>query len=137
MTALVLDASVILAMLLDEPASKAAAALLAQTDALWAPDLIYAELANALWKHVRRGTVPEWSARERLDAVAAFPLEAEPLEPMTPRALELALALGHPVYDCYYLAAAMQRNCDLVTADRRLWEFAQELGFGPRAILLT
>lgn len=135
MTTLVVDASVVLAMLLEEPGSEEAAALLAEADTLMAPDLIYAELINALWKHVQRGTVPEAAARERLDAAAALPLKTEPLAPLNAHALELALALGHPAFDCYYLAAAMDRDATLVTADRRLWDLAQRVG--SRAILVA
>jgi predicted nucleic acid-binding protein len=36
------------------------------------------------------------------------------------RALDLAIRLAHPVYDCVYLALAEQRNIPLVTADARL-----------------
>ena len=37
-------------------------------------------------------------------------------------ALELAVSLGHPVYDCTYLALAHSLDLRLVTADRRLRE---------------
>jgi predicted nucleic acid-binding protein len=39
--------------------------------------------------------------------------------PMMPRALELAFELGHPVYDCAYLALAETLDQQLVTADER------------------
>ena len=32
----------------------------------------------------------------------------------------MALELGHPVYDCFYLALAERRRTQLVTADSRL-----------------
>ncbi len=35
------------------------------------------------------------------------------------RALELACELNHPIYDCFYLAAAEQQGDVLVTADLR------------------
>lgn len=35
-------------------------------------------------------------------------------------ALELAFEMRHPVYDCVYLALALQREIPLVTADNRL-----------------
>lgn len=37
------------------------------------------------------------------------------------RALVLASRTGHPVYDCLYVALALRRRCQLVTADRRLF----------------
>jgi predicted nucleic acid-binding protein len=36
-----------------------------------------------------------------------------------PRALTIARALGHPIYDCVYLALAEAENKPLVTADAR------------------
>jgi predicted nucleic acid-binding protein len=37
-----------------------------------------------------------------------------------PRALNLAIELGHPVYDCIYLALAEAMQDELLTADGRL-----------------
>jgi predicted nucleic acid-binding protein len=38
---------------------------------------------------------------------------------VTADALRLALLLAHPIYDCLYLALALQTHTPLVTADRR------------------
>ena len=38
---------------------------------------------------------------------------------VTADALRLALLLDHPIYDCLYLALALQTHPPLVTADRR------------------
>jgi predicted nucleic acid-binding protein len=35
-------------------------------------------------------------------------------------ALTLALRLGQALYDCVYLALALRRRCELVTADEKL-----------------
>ena len=43
-------------------------------------------------------------------------------------ALALAIELGHPAYDCAYLALALQRRSRLVTADRRLLARVGERG---------
>jgi predicted nucleic acid-binding protein len=34
-------------------------------------------------------------------------------------AASLALELGHPIYDCLYLAMAIRENALVITADRR------------------
>jgi predicted nucleic acid-binding protein len=47
-------------------------------------------------------------------------LELRPTAPLAPRAVELALGLDHPVYDCFYLALAETEKAELVTADLRL-----------------
>ena len=41
-------------------------------------------------------------------------------EALVTEALDLALALEHPVQDCVYLALAEREGCELVTADDKL-----------------
>jgi predicted nucleic acid-binding protein len=38
--------------------------------------------------------------------------------------MSMALELEHPIYDCFYLAAATQKDTHVVTADRRFFEKA-------------
>lgn len=95
-------------------------------DDLLAPDLLLVEVANALWK---KTTASEISAAE---ADAAFALLRESgidfraTAPLLPRAMDVARRLGHPVYDCVYLALADEEQASLVTADRRLLRLASE-----------
>ncbi len=85
-----------------------------------APDLIYMECANILWKKVRRAELTRTEGemagqillRSGLDIVAG----SELLGP----ALSLAADLDHPAYDCAYLALALQRNSLFVSANLRL-----------------
>jgi len=42
-----------------------------------------------------------------------------PAEPDPALALTLARELRHPVYDCFYLALAIERDLSVVTADAR------------------
>jgi predicted nucleic acid-binding protein len=59
-------------------------------------------------------------ARAMLDGLTNFIDRLIDIETLAPRALEIALALGHPVYHCFYLALAEEAEAPLVTADRRL-----------------
>jgi predicted nucleic acid-binding protein len=87
---------------------------------LVAPELIVAEVANTLWKKVRRRECDAEHAYTFLGAFAAdAPIFLE-VEPLTPRALELAIRLDESVCDCLYLAAAIESDAALVTADARL-----------------
>jgi predicted nucleic acid-binding protein len=43
------------------------------------------------------------------------------------RALELALELNHPIYDCFYLALAERERCPLVSADKKLLGAAKKM----------
>ena len=123
---LVIDASVAAQWVLDEPGTERALAL-RDGDALIAPSLIASEIGNALWKAVRRGAVT------RADAVAAMnsillPFEALiPIEDLRNRALALAIELGHPIYDCFYLALAERERVALVSADERILAKAKKL----------
>ncbi len=116
----VIDASVALKWFVEEDGTAQAAALLAGSDWLIAPDLILAEVGNAAWKAVRSGMMlPEQFDHAAARLPVAFD-ELVPLAGLSRRAAAIALALDHPVYDCCYLAVAEARDAPLVTADRRL-----------------
>jgi predicted nucleic acid-binding protein len=59
-----------------------------------------------------------------------------PTERLGPVAMGLALDLPHPVYDCFYLAAALAHEAALLTADRALHTAAVEAGLGAAVLLL-
>ncbi len=117
----VADASILAALYLDEPLSGAAEALVAR-ETLIAPDLILAEVANALWRSVRRGKLAPPAATA---ALRSLPRHFERLhrpDTLAAAALALALRRDHPVYDCFYVAPAAREAAPLLTADRRLAE---------------
>jgi len=116
---LVIDASVAVLWTLDQRGSDRAAAL-RKEDRLIAPSLIVAEIGNAVWKAVRRGDLPADEARAAVE-IALGPLgDMMPAEELHIRALELAIELNHPIYDCFYLALAERERAPLITADKRL-----------------
>jgi predicted nucleic acid-binding protein len=47
-------------------------------------------------------------------------IDLRPTGPLLPRAMDMARHLGHPVYDCVYLALAEREDAAFVTADQRL-----------------
>ena len=93
-----------------------------------APDLIRTEVANALWKKVRRWNIPAGEAPAILELFDKVPIDILPSRPLLLSALNLAIRLGRTVYDCLYLALAIERNCALVTADAK---FAASLSASP------
>jgi predicted nucleic acid-binding protein len=115
---LVVDASVALLWLVPEPASPRAMAL--RDRDLHAPDLILSECANALWKKAGWGEIDATEAAEIGAALLEMPIKLTPGRDLLLRALKLAIGLGHPAYDCFYLALAERTGCPLVTVDRRL-----------------
>ena len=113
----VVDASVAVKWILDEPGSEAAAALREQE--LIAPALWLAEAANVLWRHAQTGEITGSEAAEYFSQLLQAPVATFPIEPHIEPALKLATRIGHPVYDCIYLSLALQHRTHVVTADRR------------------
>jgi predicted nucleic acid-binding protein len=87
-----------------------------------APQLVFAEVANALANHVRAGELEGPRAEVVLRYCLSLPLQIKPLETLVVAALTLAQECGLSVYDCCYLALARALDATLVTADRRLAE---------------
>ncbi|MBV8681681.1 MAG: type II toxin-antitoxin system VapC family toxin [Caulobacteraceae bacterium] len=114
---IVIDASVALKWILDEPGRDAADALLDED--LIAPALWLLEAANALWRRARRGEISSAEALERLAELQNAPVTTTAIEIDLMAAADLANALAHPVYDCLYLAAAIRENTHVLTADSR------------------
>ena len=136
MSALVIDASVVVKLALPESGSAEADRLLAAGRPLMAPELLYAECANVFWKHARREGLGSGEVEVLLEDLMSLQMMSVPLRTLSPLALRLAVEFRHPVYDCYYLAAAIRHDCELATADRCLAELAIEAGLGDRVILI-
>ena len=122
----VVDASVGAKWLLPEPESALAEALLDQE--LWVPDLFFAEVANILWKKLTRDEISLEAAGAATRWLECAPLNVRDCRSLVAEALTLANELGHPAYDCCYLALALAIGHPLVTADRRLFERCRSSG---------
>jgi predicted nucleic acid-binding protein len=95
-----------------------------------APDLIYAEVSNALARYVRLGRLLLDRAIELLGTFVELPISTTACRALAPASCSLAIQRGLTVYDAHYLALAEAEGAVLVTADRRLAEAAS------RSILL-
>ena len=115
---LIVDASVALKWVAEEDGSAPARAVYLSDECI-APSLILAEVGNALWKKLRLKIV---TAEQASAAMATLPrhLRLFDLPALATRALEIAIDLDHPIYDCFYLALAERERAPLVSADRRL-----------------
>jgi predicted nucleic acid-binding protein len=117
----VVDASVAFKWFVAEEGSDAAREILRERE-LIAPDLIVAEVCNAAWRlwRLRKLSLDQTQAiGERIGGMFHSLL---PLTPLAGRASEIARALRHPVYDCFYLTASESSGGMLVTSDARLLE---------------
>lgn len=85
-----------------------------------APDLLPAEIGSIAWKKCTRKEITADQATAALAAFRKVPVDLMPATELARAALSLALTLGHPFYDCLYLALAEREQARVVTADKRL-----------------
>ena len=117
--ALVVDASVGLKWVLQEPDSHLAEALIGIEPDLLVPDFWLHEATNILWLQVHRKLFTPDEAREGL-ALLRAQVEPTPTADMRLQdlALEIGIAIDHSTYDTLYLAFAVAMNASaVVTAD--------------------
>jgi predicted nucleic acid-binding protein len=119
-TRVVVDASVAVKWFLPEDLATEARQLLTPEYQLLAPDLLWAELGNVLWKKHRRRELDQQTAGRLLRDFSAVPIAFHESKRWTEAALDLAIRHGVTVYDGLYLALAVGNECYLVTADQRL-----------------
>ncbi|WP_448191148.1 type II toxin-antitoxin system VapC family toxin [Azospirillum sp. sgz301742] len=120
----VVDSSVAIKWMVPEDGSDMAADL--RRFDLIAPDLLRIECSNVLWRLVNGNALPLDEAFGSLDDLAAGTIRYFPCGELERTALEIAIELRHPIYDCYYLALAERENAPLVTDDRRLVRAARQ-----------
>ncbi len=87
-----------------------------------APEILPAEIANLLAKRVFRGALNQTEAEAQYER---FRLSCPVLISngrLAGSALRLANRYRHPVYDCLYVALALETRCPLVTADEGLFQ---------------
>jgi len=131
---LVVDASVAVKWVVPETGSQDAENLLDHE--LCAPDLICPECANIFWKKVRRREISLAEAE-----VAAQTLENSGVILHSARgylgtALQIAVAIDHPAYDCVYIALAEALSLRLITADGALVRKLAGTAFAQRVAAL-
>ena len=88
---------------------------------LYAPDLLLIEAASALWRRtiVLKELVPS-DAKAIYRDLLTLPLNFQPSERLAASAFSLAIAHRHSAYDSVYCALAVEMDCEVVTADRKL-----------------
>lgn len=93
---------------------------MAGEEELLVPDFFWAELGNALCKAARRGRYRAEDATVDLRRARDLGLGVMASAVLLERAWTIAWEHGQTVYDCLYVAAAMEVGGVLVTADERL-----------------
>lgn len=131
---LVVDANVLAHATFEIGPFEPAVTLLRSRPEMLAPDVLIAECVNTAWKIARDGLRSNGEVHAGLEQLLRAPVAIHDSAPLARAALELALRLGHPGYDCLYLALAIREECRLVTADRRLVERATAAGLGAHVV---
>lgn len=120
MSIFVVDASVVVKWFVPEIHSGAARHLLALPHEYVAPDLLFAETANTIWKKVRRKELTAEEGQGLVADINRIAVETVSCRALAEDAHALANATGRTVYDCMYLALAVRLNTRSITADDRL-----------------
>jgi predicted nucleic acid-binding protein len=131
----VLDASVAVALVIDEAGSPTARAAVAGCESL-VPAAFWVEAANALLRKVRAGETCREGALTAYGLLQRLVVRTVPTQRLGHLAMQLSLDLDHSVYDCFYLAAAISHGAILLTADRALHAAATDGGYGPAVRLV-
>ena len=133
---LIVDASVAIKWFVKENLHDEALVLLQHSDRLQAPEFIVLELTNVVWKKRLRREITKGQAQTIVSAIPNYVSILYPIVLDHERALELAVFLEHPAYDCLYLACAERVGGTVVTADRTLFSKVKESSFADLAAYL-
>ncbi|RLK52968.1 type II toxin-antitoxin system VapC family toxin [Microbacterium telephonicum] len=115
---LVVDASVVVALVASQASATEAIAARIGDGALHAPTHLPVEVQSALRGLERGGVLTTPQASFALRHAAGLPVELWPWEVLADRAWELRSNLT--TYDAGYVALAERLGCPLLTADRRV-----------------
>lgn len=132
----VVDASVAVKWYTPEAGYEQSDALYGVVDGFVAPELIVTEVTNVAWLKVRRGEISVEAGRLMARSISSGTPQLRSAGALSARALDMGLALGHPVYDCFYVACAEAEGLPLVTADQRFLRALEGSAWAALAIPL-
>ena len=125
MTARVVDASALGALVFGEPAAAAIAARLGRSP-LTAPALIRYELANVCLKKMKAHPSLEGKLLEAFELGSRIAMQLTDVDHV--ETIQLAQSTGLSAYDASYLWLAQRLKAELVTLDNKMKEAAARIG---------
>lgn len=124
MKEIVIDSSVAVKWFVPQPNSGKAQELLNAYQnselLLLAPDLIYAEVGNVIWKMSRFQNLVQTDAIAVLEAFRTIEFLITPSSVLLQEAYRFAAMYERTVYDSLYVILSLRRKCPFITADEKL-----------------
>ena len=133
----VVDASVLFKSVVREDDSDKAISFLEKHDGFLAPDLIYAEIGNTLWKYEKAKSLMASDVMTIYENCFQAFETIVPMHELAAEALAISLDLNHSIYDCFYVALTVQCNGKLITADKKLFQTLKNSEFKNKVFLLA
>jgi predicted nucleic acid-binding protein len=84
------------------------------------PDVFWAEIGNVMWKGVRQRRWSSAVAESAIEGIRDRNFFTISSLALLPEAIRIALVNDRSVYDCFYVALAIQFKIEMITADERL-----------------
>ncbi len=126
----VIDASVAVKWFVAEPGHEKAMEVLRSGTELVSPDLVLLETANVLRRKCKRGELSQEQWQRVIEALPSYFDWLLPSSGLIKAAVQLAIELDHPVYDCVYLACAASLGTTVITADTHFAGKIERAGCG-------
>jgi predicted nucleic acid-binding protein len=121
---IVIDTSVVIAVIANEPVKEALVALTTGAD-LIAPHSVHWEVGNALSAMLRRERIKIEQAIQAVQIYQQIPIRFVDVE--LEETLKIAAALGIYAYDAYLIRCAVKYKSPLISLDRGLIGAAKEM----------
>lgn len=122
MRSYVIDASVGIKWFVPEVHEQAALGIYRSTYEFIAPDLIYAEIGNILWKKWRRGEISDKVAIGILRDFKDIEFLVYQSLDLAEETLNIAKTYNLSFYDSLYVSVAVKTDTALITADQKLFQ---------------
>jgi predicted nucleic acid-binding protein len=127
---IVVDASVAVRWIANEPDAESALMLL-QRDDLAAPDLLAVEVGSALRRKEKDGELTRGQVVAGLELIFDRVRLHASTSSLMVRAVEISAALGHPIYDCMYVTLTEALGGRFVSHDIELLKRVRRSAFAP------
>jgi len=137
----VIDSSVLVAVLTPEEYSKWAEEILGKVDEWVSLELVYYEVANAIWKKYKKlkiiGRKEAYEAVDKALDTLKYLIKTHPYSELLKESFKTAEELNITVYDAAYIALAKKLNAKFITLDEELYRRLEDTEYSKIIITPT